>query len=177
MELGALVCLPARPRCDACPCSAFCVARREARTADLPQRPAKRPSVDVKRAVLLVHHEDRVLLRRRRAGEISPGLWDLPGAFTGADGDRSSGVEEARGLLPFAVCVGARLGAVRHGVTYRRIELDVFEATPVRRAALRAAAGPDGAELAWHPASVAGERALSSPARKVLRLWAAPARP
>ena len=173
MELGALVCLPREPRCDACPCATFCVARREGRLGELPRLPAKRPTVDVARAVLLVRRDGRVLLRRRRENEISPGLWDLPGAFTGTDGDRSSGPEEAAAMLPFDVEVGSKLGAIRHGVTYRRIVLDVFEARPSkRRAANRGLRGPDGAELAWHDVDEVDGRALSSPARRALRLFA-----
>ena len=177
MELGALVCLPARPRCGECPCSDFCTARREGRTEELPQRAAKRAGVVVKRAVLLVHRDGCVLLRRRRADELSSGLWDLPGAFTGADGDRSSDVEEARALLPFAVRVGGRLGTVRHGVTYRRVELAVYEAVPMRRGGGSVRTGPDGAELSWHEATEADGRALSSPARRALRLWTRARRP
>ncbi len=36
MDLGALVCLPRQPRCEACPLAATCVARRSGRTAELP---------------------------------------------------------------------------------------------------------------------------------------------
>ncbi|MFN8177108.1 MAG: A/G-specific adenine glycosylase [bacterium] len=176
MELGALVCLPKRPRCAACPCAALCVARRTGRVDALPRLPAKRASVDVARAVLLVRSDGRVLLRRRREGEVSPGLWDLPGAFTGADGDRSTGVEDAVAILPFPVDVGAKLGAIRHGVTYRRIVLDVYAATPRRRGREdRLLRGPDGAELTWHDVGEADGRALSSPARRILRRLARPA--
>jgi A/G-specific adenine glycosylase len=170
MELGALVCLPKRPRCIACPCASLCVARRTGRVEALPRLPAKRVSVEVARVVLLVRRAGRVLLRRRREGEISPGLWDLPGAFTGTDGDRSTGVEEALAALPFPVDVGARLGAIRHGVTYRRIVLDVYAATPLCRGREdRPLTGPDGAELSWHDVDEADGRALSSPARRILR--------
>ena len=148
------MCLPREPRCAACPCAAFCVAKREDRVRELPRLPAKRATVDVARAALLVRRDGRVLLRRRRENEISPGLWDLPGAFTGADGDRSSGPEDAAAMLPFDVEVGGKLGAIRHGVTYRRIVLDVFDARPAKRRAGaangRAIRGADGAELAWH---------------------------
>jgi A/G-specific adenine glycosylase len=170
MELGALVCLPKRPRCEECPCATLCVARRTGRVEALPRLPAKRATVDVARVVLLVRRDGRVLLRRRREGEISPGLWDLPGTFTGTDGDRSTGLEDALATLPFPVDVGAKLGAIRHGVTYRRIVLDVYAATPRRRGREdRQLTGPDGAELSWHDVDEADGRALSSPARRILR--------
>lgn len=175
MELGALVCLPREPRCDACPCRKLCVARRDDRIHELPELPAKRATVRVARAVLLVRRNGSVLLRRRRAGEISPGLWDLPGAFTGTDGDRSSEPSDAVAMLPFEVEVGSRLGEIRHGVTYRRIVLEVFAARPKGRRGAPTHCGirgPDGAELAWHDVIDVDARALSSPARRALRLFA-----
>ncbi len=172
MELGALVCLPRAPRCAACPCCGLCVARREGRVHELPRLPPRREVVTVRRAVLVVRRGDDLLLRRRRAGEVSAGLWDFPGAFTGADGDAGSGVEAAAALLPFAVRVGERLGAVRHAVTYRRILAEIFAAEPARRPP-RAVRGTDGAELAWLPAASAADAALSSPARRTLDLLAA----
>jgi A/G-specific adenine glycosylase len=167
MELGALVCLPANPRCDRCPCRRGCVARREGRVAELPARPARRRAVELRRAVLVVRRGEDVLLRRRREGEISPGLWDLPGAFTGTDAD--AGIDAARALVPFAVRVGASLGTLRHAVTHRRIRLDVFDAAPAGRAPRRPR-GADGADLAWCPPARAGDLALSAPARRILAL-------
>ena len=169
MELGALVCLPRAPRCAACPCAAGCVALATNRVGVLPELPRRRAAVDVARAVLVVQRGERLLLRRRLPGEVCAGLWDFPGAFTGANGDADATIEDAAALLPFAVRVGARLGAVRHAVTYRRIRAEVFAAVPIGRvrAALR---GPDGAELAWLTPEEAAALALSSPARRTLPL-------
>jgi A/G-specific adenine glycosylase len=178
MELGALVCRPAAPECGRCPLARLCVAAREGRTRELPRLPPKRAPVPVRRTVLLVRRGGDVLLRRRPPGELLPGMWDLPGAFAGDDGDRSSGAEEAAALLPFPVEIAAEpLGSVTHAVTYRRITLDVREALARggRRAA--AAAGTDGAELRWCRPADALERALSSPARRILRRWGATGAP
>jgi len=171
MELGALVCRPVRPHCDRCPLETRCVARREGRIDELPVLPSRRAPVDVTRAVLLVRHRGRVLLRRRRGEELLPGLWDLPGAFTGGDGDRSSVPAHAVALLPFPVEVGPRLGTIRHGITYRRITLEVHEARPAAARRTRLRPGPDGAELTWADPRTALDRALSSPARRILRRW------
>lgn len=178
MELGALVCRPVAPECAGCPLQDLCVARRDGRTAELPRLPAKRAPVPVRRTVLLVRRGDDVLLRRRPPGELLPGMWDLPGAFAGTDGDRSTGADEAAALLPFPVDVaGEPLGSLTHAITYRRITLDVRAARPGRGARAngdrraRAATGSDGAELLWCPAREALDRALSSPARRILRRW------
>jgi A/G-specific adenine glycosylase len=175
MELGALVCTPASPRCGECPLESICVARRDERVAELPELPAKRATVEVRRTALLVRQGDRVLLRRRRDDELLPGLWDVPGTFTGRGGDVSTGPEEAAALLPFGVRTGETLGTMRHAITYRRIELVVVSAAPDRPGPC-AATGPDGAELAWREPPAALGMALSSPARRILRRWGPPAR-
>jgi A/G-specific adenine glycosylase len=175
MELGALVCRPARPACERCPIAELCVARHAGRVGELPRLAPKRAAVPLSRSVLLVRREGEVLLRRRRDGELSPGLWDLPGAFTGDDHLAATTAADAARLVPFRLLVDGALGAVRHAVTYRRITLHVHPARPARGARGSALAGPDGAELAWCEPATAFDRALSSPARRILERFAAPA--
>ena len=118
-------------------------------------------------------------LRRRLPDEVSPGLWDLPGAFPGTGPDVSAGADEAAALLPFAVTVGDAVGTLRHGVTYRKIALEIREASLKRGGGVRSAGGsvpltgPDGAELCWERPADADSRALSSPARRILQRWGA----
>ena len=78
MDLGATVCLRARARCELCPMSERCEARRQARVADLPtRRPAR--AVEVRFAdMVLVRADTRVLLERRPPRGIWGGLWSLP---------------------------------------------------------------------------------------------------
>lgn len=78
MDLGATVCLRARARCELCPMSERCEARRQGRVADLPtRRPAR--AVDVRFAdMVLVRADTRVLLERRPPRGIWGGLWSLP---------------------------------------------------------------------------------------------------
>jgi len=78
MDLGATVCLRARPRCELCPMNGRCEARRQDRVAELPTRRPARP-VDVRHAELvLLRAGARVLLERRPPRGIWGGLWSLP---------------------------------------------------------------------------------------------------
>jgi A/G-specific adenine glycosylase len=73
MELGALVCLPARPLCGACPVVALCALRGPAEKA---ARSARRKAV---LHYALVRKNGRVLLRQRDAeSSLMPGMWELP---------------------------------------------------------------------------------------------------
>jgi A/G-specific adenine glycosylase len=79
MDLGATVCVRARPRCDACPIATDCRARLEARQAELPAPRRKRAERKLKRAVMLVvRRETSVLLVQRPPSGIWGGLWCLP---------------------------------------------------------------------------------------------------
>ncbi|MDR1158568.1 MAG: A/G-specific adenine glycosylase [Oscillospiraceae bacterium] len=80
MELGALRCLPAAPRCGECPAVSFCGAHRAGRTRALPVKSPKKPQRVEKRSVyLLLDPEGRVLMRRRTEALLH-GLWEFPSA-------------------------------------------------------------------------------------------------
>lgn len=74
MELGATVCLPRSPRCDACPVGAFCRARRHGRQDELPLKPqtATRPHQEA--AVGLIWKDDKLLISRRPEQGLLGGL-------------------------------------------------------------------------------------------------------
>lgn len=79
MELGALVCTPARPACGACPLAGDCAARQAGVQSDYPRRRARKPlPVRQVTAALITDGAGRVLLVENRDGGLLKGLWDLP---------------------------------------------------------------------------------------------------
>ncbi len=87
MELGALVCTPRNPRCDACPVSAVCVARARGLTATLPSRSPKPSRPIVRVACACITDGARVLLVKRADGLLR-GTWTLPETEVG-EGDET----------------------------------------------------------------------------------------
>jgi A/G-specific adenine glycosylase len=78
MDLGATCCTPRSPRCEACPVSADCVARREGDPSRYPvrtRRTARRSREDL---WLWVAHRDRLWLQQRPARGVWAGLWSVP---------------------------------------------------------------------------------------------------
>jgi A/G-specific adenine glycosylase len=131
MELGALICTPRSPRCDECPVRARCRARELGRVDAFPPVAPRRASVRIRRAVVLVERNGRVLVTRRE-GPVLSGLWEPPGIDLDAnDADRKS----MRAALSRAG-VQARLVStgqiVRHTITHRRIEVEIWRGTAVR---------------------------------------------
>ena len=127
MELGATVCLPRSPDCDACPISSDCMAL-EAGTVRLRPPPAKRrtvPVITVAVAVLYDQERARFLVRKRPEEGLLAGMWEFPG--TELQGDVPVGLDVALQALPPGLSIRAggpeaarALPEVRHPFTHLR---------------------------------------------------------
>jgi A/G-specific adenine glycosylase len=78
MDLGATLCTRTRPACERCPLNARCVALREARVHELPVRKPKKSVPQKYASMLVVEHDQEILLLHRPALGIWAGLWSLP---------------------------------------------------------------------------------------------------
>jgi A/G-specific adenine glycosylase len=125
MELGALVCTPRQPRCDLCPLSKLCVARRENRVEFLP-KVAPRPNVTKLQFVAFVaRRNSKILVRQRPAGALNAHLWEFPNVEVySRDGAPVDACRKLFGIRPSAL---RHTGTIRHSITRYRIRLDVFE--------------------------------------------------
>ncbi len=103
MELGALVCLPANPRCEACPLRRVCQAPGDA----LPNRGARPKIKAVVVTAAAVRDGDRLLVRQRPATGALAKMWELPAA---------------RG--------GRELFRIRYTIMNQRVTLRVVNGTP-----------------------------------------------
>jgi len=81
MELGAVVCLPRDPHCDACPIETCCEAHQHGTQNEVPGKRAKPATVHLKRDLLVIRHKNKVLLA---PSPRVKGFWDLPEPFEGA---------------------------------------------------------------------------------------------
>jgi A/G-specific adenine glycosylase len=165
MELGALVCLPRRPRCEVCPVSRHCQARARGLVEQLPEARQRPKPVTVRDAAAIVRRRGRVLIVRRPAHGRWAGLWELPRVTVdrGAD-SRACLRTHVRDSLGLKIELGREVLAVKHGVTHHRITLHCFEAT-----AVTGRARANGyAECRWELPSRLHEYAFSSPQRRVI---------
>jgi A/G-specific adenine glycosylase len=76
MELGATVCTPLRPKCEACPVFDFCLSHGELEKAAKGKRQKKR----VIGYTLNRSNGAIFLVRRPKQASLMPGMWELPGA-------------------------------------------------------------------------------------------------
>lgn len=118
MDLGATVCTPRRPACEACPLSALCAARATGTPEAFPVKAPKRARptkfgtvfwLEARGAVLLVTRPPRGLLGGMSA--LPTGPWELA----------HPGLADAPAETAWTV----RPAAVRHGFTHFELVLDL----------------------------------------------------
>jgi A/G-specific adenine glycosylase len=129
MELGALICTPAAPRCPKCPLKKECLANRLGLQDQIPTQPPRKASLQVREACVVIRRAGRVLLVQRPSHGRWPGLWEFPHGPLEEDEMLEAAVERiARSMTGLRIRLGAELLTVRHTVTHHRIILTCFDA-------------------------------------------------
>lgn len=123
MELGATVCTPQNPRCDACPIKKTCVALKTERVELLPIMPKKKAPKAVSLVSLLSTDAAGSLWLLRGEGSLFGGLWGFPSA-EGKGRASAEALAEASGLE--GKLSPKPLGHVQHVLTHRSLDIEVF---------------------------------------------------
>ena len=159
MDLGATVCTPVKPDCPACPLRTHCIARREDRIAELPERkPTKTLPEREVYAMIARDAEGRVLLQRRPPVGVWASLWSLPEADSIAGAGHwlrrhaNAGAHEA-------------LTTVRHSFSHYRLRIHPLLWHDARA---RQAIG-DTDDLRWQSPNQLDAIALPAPIRRLLQ--------
>jgi A/G-specific adenine glycosylase len=144
MELGAMICLPKRPRCEHCPVRLHCEARKQGLENQLPVR-GPRPSADQRdKKLLVIERAGKVLFWQRPAQSSRLAeFWELP----------------ERDHLPDAKVIDYA-GAFRHTIVNTTYLVEVCRATVGSR--------PNG--FRWLAKSSLGDMPISTTAKKALAL-------
>jgi A/G-specific adenine glycosylase len=127
MELGALVCKPARPECGVCPVQGDCAGFQKGRVDDYPKRDHRKAVPTHYMVAGVVRNKNKVLITRRKPEGMLGGLWEFPGGKLRGEEDAGAGctrtIQETTGLK---VEIGAHITRVKHAYTHFKIYLDVF---------------------------------------------------
>ncbi|MGH7680985.1 MAG: A/G-specific adenine glycosylase [Candidatus Eiseniibacteriota bacterium] len=127
MELGATVCLPRNPQCDACPARTVCMAQRSGDPSRYPAPAAKAAPRRGKRVMLFARLRGRVLLVQ---DPTDGGAWTLPTATPKGRGARAAELLARRlGLPRPSQGPAARF---RHRTFANDLEVEVWEVGPLK---------------------------------------------
>lgn len=125
MDLGAGVCTPRSPRCEACPIHRQCLAYAQNLQQALPVTRPKRPVPHYQEAAAVILEADRVLLTRRPPDGLLGGMWAFPSVRVTQDprqgmpaGLRSQFGLNVRRLRP--------LSPVHHAYTHFRVSVHPY---------------------------------------------------
>ena len=160
MELGALLCVPAKPLCPSCPVRSLCLTN--ANGIDIPRSNSVKSVRRMRLVVLAIQYRCKIVVSDQSPAPYIPGKWSLP---TRVLESGKSPARTAASLTKKILHRGMRVQEcrlVRHSITWRRILAHIF------RIDLRESPGimPEGYGLVKIPE--AKQRLTSSLYRKAL---------
>ena len=128
MELGAEVCTPRTPRCEDCPLSRVCRAKRHGEQLVLPQRRAKKPLPSHTVAVGVIWKAGRILIDKRKPGGLLGGLWEFPGGKKEPGESLEAALRrEVREELAIRIRVHRPLAVLDHTYSHFRVRIHAYE--------------------------------------------------
>jgi len=126
MELGALICTPRSPQCNACPVSKLCVARTKNLQEQLPNLGKRTEATKRRFIAFVVERGGKFLVRQRPAGVVNAHLWEFPNVEAGAQvSDPQHSAAKELGLKPTG---NKPMRSIKHSITRYRITLEVWTA-------------------------------------------------
>lgn len=127
IELGAVVCVPnGAPRCEVCPLSSVCKARRENLTDEIPVRAKKKPRRIEPLTVLIIRDGSRTVLHKRPSRGLLAGLFELPNVKGHLGEDEIPALIRTLGLEPVRV---ERLDDAKHIFTHIEWHMRAYSVT------------------------------------------------
>jgi A/G-specific adenine glycosylase len=173
MELGALVCTPARPQCARCPVARLCRARQLGIQDRIPPVPAPPATVAISEVAVVTRRSRRVLLVQRPDNTRWSGFWEFPhGPLAAGETHEQAAARMLTEMTGIRAKLGPELVALRYSVTRHRFTLVCFEATyhrgQFRSPFYRTAVWVSPRDLETYP--------LSSPQRRLAQAVCGPAR-
>ena len=130
MELGARICVPKSPMCDACPVRKFCDGHARSLQHELPKRTPKKSVPHQEVVVAAIYQDGRYLIGKRPSEGFLGGLWEFPGGkINTGENTEAALLRECREELRVKVRVGGLVAVVKHAYTHFKVTLHVYRCT------------------------------------------------
>ncbi len=125
MDLGATICTPRAPRCESCPWTEHCLARRQGIAETLPRRQPKKPLPTRHGTAFWIERADgAILLRRRPEKGLLGGMMEVPSSPWSEEND----LRPTR-HAPLRARWTRLEGEVTHTFTHFHLELALLKTT------------------------------------------------
>ncbi|HZW23068.1 A/G-specific adenine glycosylase [Noviherbaspirillum sp.] len=157
MDLGATLCTRSSPSCHECPLAQRCVALSSGRVHLLPERRPKKAVPERTTTMLVITHDEHVLLEQRPDSGIWGGLMSLPEVGEGTDATLAAASmfgepESCEKLTPFS-----------HTFTHFKLHVSPYRVRLAQRGhAVR------HSKHHWYPAERLPDAPLPAPVKKLL---------
>ncbi len=131
MELGATICTPRDPSCNACPFDKCCLASVHGEAASLPYKSRKKPIPHIQVAVGILTRDNKILVQQRPHDGMLGGLWEFPGGKRRPDESLPEACgRELKEELGIEVEVGRQVARVKHAYSHFSVDLHAFVCEP-----------------------------------------------
>ncbi len=160
MDIGSMVCLKSKPKCEICPLKPVCSSYRHHCQAEYPQKKPKKAKPHKNTLMLLHRHGERLLLWRRPPSGIWGGLWSLPEV----DDENAIALWQQSFLREVQAPAAIQENVIRHQFTHYSLDISLaiieLESLPNGIA--------DEDNFAWIDVDDIGNHGLPTPVRKLL---------
>lgn len=127
MELGALVCLPRSPRCDACPIHDHCEAFAQEVVGERPVAGKAQEIIPITMVSGVLGHQGKIYIQKRLPDDVWPNLWEFPGGrIEEGETPEQALVREYREETGFVIQGLKKITTIRHSFTKYRVTLHCY---------------------------------------------------
>lgn len=124
IELGARVCVPNGPaKCEECPVSHLCEARRRDIVMEFPKKTPKKARTIERKTVLLIKDGDKIAIRKRPKKGLLAGLYEFPNVEGTLSEEEALEFVRILGLKPLYI---QKLEDSRHIFTHKEWHMSGF---------------------------------------------------
>jgi A/G-specific adenine glycosylase len=125
MDLGAMICTRGKPKCVSCPVQPSCLAHAQGLTEALPTPRVRKAIPDREATMLIVEHDQHLVLEQRPQKGIWGGLWSLPETHPGWMPRQHP---DWKSNVPHPVVI-SKLAGFRHVFTHFRLHVQPYVLT------------------------------------------------
>ena len=128
MELGALVCVPKRPKCLICPISKYCLGHKKNDAEHYPIRKNRKIIPNYHIVVGIIWKDNKIIITKRKPNQLLGGLWEFPGGKMKKNEFPEECIKrEIKEEININIEINNYLGQIKHRYSHFSIILNAYE--------------------------------------------------